>query len=125
GLRRDFAPRRGWTWKAPLSQREEEQSGDRRSPDQRRLGHLERHRTARASAKIASVGRSMSTCVAITAAAPTIAPAAAEVAPLVKPCTAGCLRQRMIQGAKSTTMRNGGRNTPIPAIVAPACPATR
>src|SRR5256885_4327533 len=31
----------------------------------------------------------------------------------------------MINGPKSTTMRNGGRNTPIAAIVAPASPATR
>src|SRR5204862_4413329 len=31
----------------------------------------------------------------------------------------------MINGPKSTTMRNGGRNTPIAAIVAPAIPATR
>src|SRR5438093_1546330 len=55
-------------------------------------GTLSRQRMPNAMTKIAIVGTSTRTCVAMTAAAPTMAPAAAAVAPLVKPCTAGCFR---------------------------------
>src|SRR5207253_8417587 len=55
-------------------------------------GTLSRQMVTSELTKIEIVGTSTRTCVAITPAAPTMAPAAAAVAPLVKPCTAGCFR---------------------------------
>src|SRR5205814_10648592 len=62
------------------------------APTRRGSGTFVRQSTSSAARKTSTVITSTITCVPMTAPAPTIAPAAAAVAPFVKPTTIGCFR---------------------------------
>src|SRR5207247_4245056 len=108
-----------------LTRSGQDQTGDRRGADERRLGHLEAPQDAEREQEDRERRDVHEDLGRDHRGRTDDRPAAADVALFVKPCTAGCFRQRMIRGANSTTMRYGGRNTPMPAAVAPASPATR
>src|SRR2546425_189855 len=62
------------------------------APTRRGSGSFVRQSTRSAARKTMTVVTSTMTCVPMTAPAPTIAPAAAAVAPFVNPTTMGCFR---------------------------------
>src|SRR6266511_350700 len=90
-------------------------------------GTLIRFCSSRASATTPIIAESQPWIVwrPITIAAPAIAPAAAAVAPLTKPCRRGVALEAAKQPTRDDDEQVGGREQATVATTAPTTPATR